>query len=93
MEDSTGFRADRRAFLGGISLSVGGVVVASLLPLSLLQAAPAGLTCAAHDPCGDWQLDDICNSYPPYAFRIDTGVPRHGRVTAHIEAADRDWAS
>jgi hypothetical protein len=93
MDKSTGFRTDRRAFLSGVSLSVGGVAVASLLPVSLLQAAPVGLTCAAHDPCGDWQLDDICNSYPPYAFRIDTGVPRHERVTARVDAVDRDWVS
>ena len=93
MDESPGFCVDRRAFLGGISLSIGGVAVAALLPASLLQATPVGLVCAAHDPCGDWQLDDICSSYPPYAFRIDTGVPRHGRVTANVEAADRYWVS
>lgn len=93
MDKSTDFSADRRAFLGGVSLSVGGVAIGSLLPVSLLRAAPAGLSCAARDPCGDWQLDDICISYPPYAFRIDTGVPRHERVTAGVDRADRHWVS
>ena len=93
MNKATQFNADRRAFLGGVSLSLGGVAVATLLPVSLLQAAPASLSCSAQDACGDWQLDDICISYPPYAFRIDTGVPRHGRVMAAVEAVDQYWVS
>ena len=93
MDRQSEFSAQRRAFLGGVTLSVGGVAMATLLPSSLLQAAPVGLRCGAHDPCGDWQLDDICISYPPYAFRIDTGVPRHGRVMAAVEAVDQYWVS
>ena len=91
MDRQSDFSSRRRAFLGGVSLSVGGVAMATLLPSSLLQAAPVGPRCGAHDPCGDWQLDDICNSYPPYAFRIDTGTPRHVRVSAACESADRHW--
>ena len=91
MDRQSDFSSQRRAFLGGVSLSVGGVAMATLLPSSLLQAAPAGLRCRAHDPCGDWQLDDICNSYPPYAFRVDTGIPLHVRVSTGYDAADRHW--
>jgi hypothetical protein len=93
MDSQSDFSSQRRAFLGGVAFSVGGVAMATLLPCSLLQAAPAGLLCGAHDPCGDWQLDDICNSYPPYAFRIDTGVPLHVHVATGYDAVDRHWVS
>jgi hypothetical protein len=86
-------RLDRRAFLGGVTLTVGGAVVTSLLPVSLLQAAPAGLACTFHDPCGDWTLDDMCGAYPPYAFRIDSGIPHAGRMSAHVEPVDQMWVS
>jgi hypothetical protein len=68
------FVLDRRAFLGRVALSVGGVAVASALPVSLLEASPAA--CGFQDPCGDWTVDDMCNAYPPYAFRRDADQPR-----------------
>lgn len=84
---------DRRTFLGRVSITVGGVAVAAVLPVSLLQAAPARLACAVHDPCGDWTVDDMCAAYPPYSFRIDSGVPRSGRISAQVAAVDQNWVS
>jgi hypothetical protein len=94
MSNSMHTLLDRRSFLGGVTLTVGGAVVTSLLPVSLLQAAPAaGLACGYQDPCGDWTVDDMCGAYPPYAFRVDTGIPHAGRMTAHVEPVDQMWVS
>jgi hypothetical protein len=82
---------DRRVFLGQVTLSVGGAVVAALLPMSLLQAKTVGPACGFHDPCGDWTVDDMCAAYPPYAFRIDADLPRHARMTARVEPIDQMW--
>jgi hypothetical protein len=79
------FTFDRRSFLNGFALSVGGVAVATALPVSLLQASPA---CLAHDPCGDWTLDDMCAAYPPYAFRRDAELPRTAPTPAHVDGLD-----
>jgi hypothetical protein len=77
---------DRRAFLGRMVVSVGGVAIASALPVSLLEASPA---CLASDPCGDWQLDDMCGAYPPYAFRRHADHPRDARHdVAHRDGLD-----
>ena len=83
----------RRQFLGGMSWTVGGLVMGSTLPVSLLQAAPqACLVNAADwpDTCGDWTLDDICNAYPPYAFRIEAGAPGTAPLDA-VDPVDRHW--
>lgn len=83
---------DRRAFLGRVVVSVGGVVVASALPVSLLEASPAA--CVAHDPCGDWTLDDACGAYPPYSFRRHSDHPRDARRDAvHLDGLDALFAS
>lgn len=76
------FRPERRSFLGQAVFCVGGAAAGVTLPVSLLEASPA---CIATDPCGDWQLDDICSSYPPYSFQRDAGQARgahqsHGLV-------------
>jgi hypothetical protein len=83
----------RREFLGRFTLTVGASLVAAALPVSLLQAAPAGLACTFRDPCGDWHVDDMCAAYPPYAFRVDAGVPSAGRMTAQIAPIDQYWVS
>lgn len=64
---------DRRAFLGRIVVTAGGVAIGAALPVSLLEASPA---CLPLDPCGDWTVDDMCLAYPPYAFRRDSDVRR-----------------
>jgi hypothetical protein len=79
---TSSFAPDRRSFLAQAAFCVAGVAGGSVLPASLLQASSA---CIAVDACGDWQLDDICNAYPPYAFRRDAEHPRsaaapHGLV-------------
>lgn len=86
---------DRRAFLGRVTVTAGGVAIASLAPLSLLQAMPVSGFPArvAHDPCGDWTLDDMCAAYPPYSFRVEPGVPQPGAMTAQIDPVDRHWVS
>ena len=82
---------DRRAFLGRVAVSVGGVAIASTLPVSLLEASPAA--CTAFDPCGDWTLDDMCGAYPPYAFRRDADHPRDARRDAvHLDGLDALFA-
>ena len=92
MTDSSPDRLQRRAFLGRITVTAGGSLVAGLMPVSLLQAAPLTARCGvAHDPCGDWQLDDMCLAFPPYAFAIDSGVPRAAPMTATVAAVDRNW--
>jgi hypothetical protein len=84
------FLLDRRAFLNRVALSVGGVAVASALPVSLLQASPA---CLASDPCGDWTVDDMCTAYPPYAFRRDAEQPRAAVAGGvHLDALDALFA-
>lgn len=81
----------RRRFLGQITLTTGGLAVWGLAPASLLEASGVRLVCttAFHDPCGDWTLDDMCNAYPPYAFRTPAAVP-HTRP-AQLAAAGADW--
>jgi len=77
---------DRRAFLGRAFLSVGGIAVASALPVSLLEASPA---CLSNDPCGDWTLDDVCGAYPPYSFRRHSDFPRDARAERpHLDGLD-----
>jgi hypothetical protein len=89
--DAVKFSIERRRFLGGISLSFAGVAAGSMVPVSLLKAAPqcAVLAIGATDPCGDWQLDDICLAYPPYAFRTGA-MPAHTRPAA-LDACGADW--
>jgi hypothetical protein len=70
-----------QSFLGQALFCIGGAASGAVLPVSLLQASPA---CIATDLCGDWQLDDICAAYPPYAFRRDAGVPRPARQQAGL---------
>jgi hypothetical protein len=85
--------SDRRRFLGQVTLSLGGVALGGLVPVSLLEAAPAACLVDASiypDPCGDWQLDDMCGAYPPYAF--NTGPARAHTLPSDFEAgADRHW--
>ena len=81
----------RRQFLGGITITVGGSLMAGLLPFSLLQAAPLTKVCVPLDPCGDWHVDDMCLAYPPYAFCIDSGVPQGQPLTVSVAPADRHW--
>lgn len=93
--DKAHFSAERRRFLGGMSLSLAGVAAGGLVPASLLQAAPqcAALAAGHADPCGDWQLDDICLAYPPYAFRTGE-VPAHTQpAAAAAHGADWHWVT
>jgi hypothetical protein len=87
-------RLNRRAFLGGIGLSVGGVAFGAAAWPSLLEAAPAACWVNAADypdACRDWQLDDMCAAYPPYAF-VTGAVPAHTRpVVAANLGADWHW--
>jgi hypothetical protein len=93
--DPMHFNAARRRFLGGMSLSLAGVAAGGLMPVSLLQAAPQCPVLAAGiaDPCGDWQLDDMCLAYPPYSFRSGP-MPAHTQPAAHaVHGADWHWVS
>jgi hypothetical protein len=84
---------DRRAFLGGATLSAGGTFIAGLLPASLLAATPVACLVDASmypDVCGDWQLDDICIAYPPYALALGAARPASVQSAA-IADVDRHW--
>lgn len=88
------FIAERRLFLTRASWIMGGTAAASLVP-SLLQAAPAACYVDAGlypDACGDWTVDHVCSSWPPYAY--DTGPSRARHVPVHATAdVDRHWVS
>jgi hypothetical protein len=82
---------ERRAFLGKAVFLLGGATVASVLPASLLAASPA---CMATDPCRDWQLDDMCSAYPPYAYRHDAGQARmRARAASQVDPLDALFAA
>ncbi|MEO6186697.1 MAG: hypothetical protein ABIP38_15005 [Steroidobacteraceae bacterium] len=86
----------RRQFLGRVTITVSGAVLGATLPASLLQARPAAclVDAAAYpDACGDWQLDDICLAYPPYALHLQPGVPASAATSAAVEAIDAHWVS
>jgi hypothetical protein len=89
------FSAERRRFLGGMSLSLAGVAAGGLIPASLLQAAPrcAAMAAGHTDPCGDWQLDDICLAYPPYAFHAGAGTAHTQPAAAAAHGADWHWVT
>jgi hypothetical protein len=85
---------DRRAFLGATTLSVGGVLVTGLMPMSLWAAAPAAcyVDASMHaDACGDWQLDDICMAYPPYSLAMGTAPQVAIAPAEPLTDADHHW--
>ena len=88
---------DRRQFLEQATITVGGVALGAVLPVSLLQAAtPAACLVDAQawpDHCGDWQLDDICNAYPPYSLHPAPHVPVVMPISASVDPADAHWAA
>ena len=90
----TSFVADRRLFLTRASWILGGTAAAGLVP-SLLQAAPAACYVDAGrypDACGDWTVDHVCSSWPPYAY--DTGPSQAHHVPVLVTAdIDRHWVS
>jgi hypothetical protein len=89
------FSSERRRFLGTMSLSVGGIAVASMAPVSLLQAMPQCVVPAVgqSDLCRDWTLDDMCNAYPPYAFHTGAARPHTLPSRPAMADADRHWVT
>jgi len=88
--------ANRRRFLGQVTLSAGGVLLAGLAPVSLLEASPAA--CLVHasvypDACGDWTVDDMCSAYPPYAFDTGPSTPHTVANFDGVAGADRHWVA
>lgn len=89
----------RRAFLGGVGMTVAAAVAMSLAPgaraLRLGWAAPAvPPALAALYPQGDWHVDDICGHLPRYAHPIpymhDTSAPDIAALAAPV---DRQFVS
>ncbi len=84
----------RRAFLGGVGMTVAAAVALTLAPGIRTLALPGGtavlppvLTGAAE---GDWHVDDICGHMPRYAHPI----PCMHEATApdlRAFAAPADW--
>lgn len=84
----------RREFLGRVTVTVGGVALGGLLPVSLLQAAPAACLVDASryaDPCGDWQIDDVFTAYPPYSLHPASALPRESTMRTGADQADLHW--
>jgi hypothetical protein len=87
----------RRAFLGGVGMTVAAAVAMTLaagargMPWSA-PAVPAAL--AAMYPQGDWHVDDICGHLPRYAHPIpymhDTSAPDIAALAAPV---DRQFVS
>jgi hypothetical protein len=89
----------RRAFLGGVGMTVAAAVAMALVPgagaLPLPWAAPAvPAALAALYPQGDWHVDDICGHLPRYAHPIpymhDTSAPDLAALAAPV---DRQFVS
>jgi hypothetical protein len=62
-------KLDRREFLGNVIWAVAGASVAAMIPFARADATASG----------DWNIDDMCGAYPPYAHPIP--FPR----AAHVE--------
>ena len=87
---------DRRRFLGQVTLGIGGVALGTLVPVSLLEAAPAACLVDASmypDPCGDWNVDDMCSAYPPYAFNTGPSIPHSVVHADSVAGADHHWVA
>ena len=89
----------RRAFLGGVGMTVAAAVAMPLAPGARAMPLPwaaAGLppALAAMYPQGDWHVDDICGHLPRYAHPIpymhDTSAPD---IAALAAAVDRQFVS
>jgi hypothetical protein len=94
MQDET-LQLPRRTFLGKVTITVGGMTLAGMVPASLLHAA-VPRTClvdaaAWPDPCGDWQLDDVFTAYPPYSLHLAAAVPVAAVISAQVDAIDQHW--
>ena len=88
--------SDRRRFLGQVTMTAGGVVLAGLAPASLLEAAPAACLVDASlypDACGDWTVDDMCSAYPPYAFNTGPSTPHTVGQINTVAGADHHWVA
>jgi hypothetical protein len=82
--ERSGMLLTRRELLQGTSL----VAVTAALSWPVVAL---GRCHAATDACGDWQLDDICNSYPPYSFRIVAPDRREWALASAMPSADWHW--
>jgi len=83
---------NRRAFLGGVGMTVAAAVAVALTPgaRALPWAAPAlPAALAGMYPQGDWHVDDICGHLPRYAHPIpymhDTAAPNMAALAAPID--------
>jgi hypothetical protein len=88
--------SERRRFLGQMTLTAGGLVLAGFAPVSLLQAAPVACLVDASmypDPCGDWNVDDMCSAYPPYAFNTGPSTPHTVGYVDTVAGADHHWVA
>ena len=76
----------RRAFLGGVGMSVAAAVAVTLAPGARAFTLPPALSAAAQ---GDWHVDDICGHMPRYAHPIpymhDTAPPDFAALAAPVD--------
>jgi hypothetical protein len=59
---------DRRSFLTGVGLALGGVTIAATVAWPMGDAAAPVV-----EPSIDWAVDHIFGTYPPYAHPIPYG--------------------
>jgi hypothetical protein len=80
----------RRAFLGGVGMSVAAAVALTLAPRAPARSLSG--TPLAAVPEGDWHVDDICGHMPRYAHPIpymhNTSRPD---ITALAAPVDRQF--
>jgi hypothetical protein len=83
----------RRAFLGGVGMSVAAAVALTLAPgaraLALSGTTSAVPQALSAVPEGDWHVDDICGHMPRYAHPIpymhDTSAPDIAALAAPVD--------
>jgi hypothetical protein len=83
----------RRKFLTQAGWCASGVVLGSAIPVSLFAAVPGAcyVNAAAYpDACGDWTVDHVCNTWPPYAFHTGAAQPHTAPLQA-VVLADQYW--
>jgi hypothetical protein len=83
----------RRTFLTHAGWCMGSAALSSAIPASVCATAPGAChvnAAACPDACGDWTVDHVCGTWPPYSF--DTGPARpHTMPPPPATPADAYW--
>jgi len=91
MKDSSNMQ--RRKFLTQAGWCVSGAALSSAIPVSLFAATPGAcyVNAAAYpDMSGDWTVDHVCSTWPPYSFHTGPAQP-HTKPLQAVVLADQHW--